>query len=357
MLAFRGQACQTGRMRLLATFLCLGLFAAALCAQAAPRMSAQRMIDGLISHDAAAKDRAAMELRGIDAETAEKMGTELLRYGVREVQAVLAYLPDAGSAAACVIALVALESKELAVRVSALDVFSRVPHANAAEACRTGMNARRMEALRALIEDGQYLLRFCESISGPRPPIEEAMRLALIVDGQLGAPGLCAMLRRCAELMLGTKREAEDAGSNVSEEKALRLRRSATLLFEALWIADPATQMNYSPSAPFEQREKAVQRIRAEINRLENTEVQHGDTRFKGMRYGDYLQELFGSDVTDTRAAAYLRMQWWRGDDVTISGEGYAEWVDRMNAMARRDVAALRRDLRQWWSSYRTHKN
>src|SRR5690606_18372233 len=130
--------------------------------------------------------------------------------------------PDAGSAAACVIALVALESKELAVRVSALDVFSRVPHANAAEACRTGMNARRMEALRALIEDGQYLLRFCESISGPRPPIEEAMRLALIVDGQLGAPGLCAMLRRCAELMLGTKREAEDAGSNVSEEKALR---------------------------------------------------------------------------------------------------------------------------------------
>lgn len=183
------------------------------------------------------------------------------------------------------------------------------------------------------------------------------MRLALIVDGQLGAPGLCAMLRRCAELMLGTKREAEDAGSNVSEEKALRLRRSATLLFEALWIADPATQMNYSPSAPFEQREKAVQRIRAEINRLENTEVQHGDTRFKGMRYGDYLQELFGSDVTDTRAAAYLRMQWWRGDDVTISGEGYAEWVDRMNAMARRDVAALRRDLRQWWSSYRTHKN
>lgn len=329
-----------------AIFLCL--LSAALSAQAV-----QRILDGLLSPDASARDRAAVDLSSIDAETAEKLGAELLRYGVREIQAVLAFVPGAENAAACVVALQALESKEFAVRASALDIFSFISHRVTAEACKAGMNVRRAEALRALINEGRYIQRYCQGVAASRPPIEEAMRLTLLVDGQLGAPGVCTLLNRCADLMLGTKREVAEGDAHAGEEKALRLRRSAALLFEAIWISDPATQMNYSPTTSYEQREKAVQRIRAEINRLENAEVQHGNKQLRGMRYGDYLQELFASDVAETRAAAYLRMQWWRGDDVTIGGEGYAEWVDRFNAMARRDVAALRRELRQWWSSHR----
>lgn len=322
-------------------------------------MTATQLIDGLLSQDAGVKDRAETELKVMTAETAEKVGSELLLYGVRECQTVLKTVAGADTVNACLVALGALESAEYDVRAAGLDVFLSVSPLVAAEASRKGLTAKRIEALRLLVEDGQYMKGFCESISqtqsGDRTAYTEGtLRLVVFLDGKLGPRGLAMLLRSCATLMLGedTKEEQTDALA----EQAARLRRCAAVVFTTIWIGDPAKQFNYNPTTAYAEREKAISRIRRLLDNMEQREVSYGEAKFKGVRYGDYLfeQALNGDGTAESRAAGCLRLQWWRGDDVTISGDGYAEAVDRFNAMGRRPKTQLFSELRKWWVEYRT---
>lgn len=323
---------------------------------AAVEMTAAQVIDGLLSQDAGQKDRAATELAGISTKTAEEMGTELLRLGVREAQTVLGEIALANTANASVVALAALESEHLEIRSAGLDVFTRVSAAAASGAAEKGLNAKRIEALRKLLDGGQYLKKFCEGVraetgKGANGPVEEAMRLVVFLDRKLGVRGWTLLLRHCAELMQG-----HAPGEDVSPAAALqaeKLRRGAALTFEAIWVADPATQFNFHPTASYDDRVKAITKVKRVLDEFEKREVELGDKKFTGLRYGDYLWELFSSDVTETRSAAYLRFKWWRGDEGPIIGEGYPEAVDRLNAMGRREVSQLRRELRNWWQDYR----
>ena len=80
----------------------------------------------------------------------------------------------------------------------------------------------------------------------------------------------------------------------------------------------------------------------------------HGAVKYTGQRYGDHLESLYSSsDVNEVKAAAYLRFQWWMGEDVPIAGEGYAEAVDKVNSMNRRARSELRSKLGKWWQEYR----
>jgi hypothetical protein len=328
------------------------LFAGAVHAQRPVEFSPSRVLDGLLSPDAGLRDRANMELRNIDAESAERVGVELLRYGVRDSQLVLAAIPALQSANACIVAVYALDSKEFEVRACALDVVTSAKPEHAAHAEKHALNARRAEALRRLIEDIRYTRRLCEGLHETRPPVEEAMRLMIVVDRQLGARGLSVMLRHCAELMLGEE-ALEDGANGHALKHAEQLRRAAALLLEAICIFAPATQLDYHAAHGYEHRERAVQRLRRMAEELEARELELGGARFRGARYGDYLQDLFSHDVMETRVAAYLRLKWWRGEEVVISGEGYAEAVDHFNALGRRELAAQRREIRQWWEAYR----
>src|SRR5690606_5989050 len=86
----------------------------------APRgMSSTQIINGLLSSNASLKDRAAFELKRMSAETAEKMGAELSRYGMRECQLVLACLAAADTTPAAMVALSALEKESHEVRTAA----------------------------------------------------------------------------------------------------------------------------------------------------------------------------------------------------------------------------------------------
>ncbi|MBX3460013.1 MAG: hypothetical protein KF696_08610 [Planctomycetes bacterium] len=334
------------------------LVAAALVQGQTPRaeMSATQVIEGLLSQDAGLKDRACTELGQITKESAEKVGAELLRYGVRETQLVLHSVATADKPNAAIIALCALESENHDVRSAALNVFTRVSPATATGAAEHGLTARRQEALRKLLEDGRYLRAFCEGIrpekaKGARGPVEEAMRLMVLLDRKLGARGMALVLRQCAALMQGDQpAENETPAAKLLSEK---LRRGATLLLEAVLIGDAAILFNYQATAGHDARSKAAARIRAFADEMENREEEHTGKKLKGWRYGDYLIAQWQSDVTETRAAAYLRLKWWRGDDEPLAGERYPEAVDRINALPRREATALRAALKKWWVEYR----
>jgi hypothetical protein len=321
-------------------------------------MNPTQIINGLLSSDPGVKDRATIELNGMTAETAEKLGTELTRYGVRECQVVLNALANANTMHSCLAALCVLESGQYAVRAGGLDVVTRVTPLVAAQAAQKGLNARRVEALQKLLEDGHYMKAYCEGVdpsaSALTGPVEETLRLVIFLDGKLGARGLSLLLRTCADMMLGD-REKDDDPATVKEQ-ALRLRRSAALVFEVVWVADPAKEFNYIPAAPYAEREKVVGEIRAKIEHNERAEVRYGETAFIGERYGDYLMgiALNVDRITEARAAAVLRLQWWRGEKVVIVGEGYAEAVDKFSGSGNRPRAMLLRELKKWWIEYRT---
>lgn len=325
-------------------------------AQPRAGMSATEVIEGLLSQDAGLKDRASTELKQLSKETAERLGNELLRYGVRETQLVLHAVAAADSGNAAIAALCALESEHFEVRAAALNVFTRVSPATAAGAAESGLNARRLEALRKLLEEGRYLRAFCEGIrvskeKGARGPVEEVMRLLVFLDRKLGAQAMALLLRQCATLMHGdAPAENETPSAKLLAEK---LRRGAALLLEAILIGDAAILFNYQATAGFEARGKAAGKVRSLADEMEKREEEHTGKKLKGWRYGDYLIALWQSDIAETKAAAYLRLKWWRGDDEPIVGETYPEAIDRINALPRREATALRSSLKKWWVEYR----
>jgi hypothetical protein len=351
-------------MKSLLAFAVLIALAAASLAQAPPAakpraqdMNPTQIINGLLSSDAGVKDRATIELSGMTAETAEKLGIELTRYGVRECQVVLNALANANTTHSCLAALCTLESGQYAVRAVGLDVVTRVSPLVAAQAAQKGLNARRVEALQKLLEDGRYMKAYCEGVdpsaSALTGPVEETLRLVIFLDGKLGARGLSLLLRSCADLMLGDPEKEDDPAA--VKQQALRMRRTAALVFEVLWVNDPAKQFNYNQSAPYAEREKAVGVIRATLDQMERAEVRYGETAFTGERYGDYLMK-WALDPTNPgpRVAAVLRLQWWRGEKTIIVGEGHAEAVDKFSGLDNRQRAMLLRELKKWWVEYRT---
>ncbi len=321
-------------------------------------MNPTQIIKGLLSSDSGVKDRATIELSGMTAETAEKLGTELTRYGVRECQVVLNALANTNTTHSCLAALCALESGQYAVRAGGLDVVTKVTPLVAAQAAQMGLTPRRVEALKKLLEDGRYMKAYCEGVdpsaSALTGPVEETLRLVIFLDGKLGARGLSLLLRSCADLMLGDPEK--DADPPTVKQQALRMRRSAALVFEIVWLRDPAIDAaNYVAASPYAQREKSVSAIRATLEQMERAEVRYGETAFTGERYGDYLMK-WAMDATHPgpRAAAVLRLQWWRGEKTVIVGEGYAEAVDKFAGLDNRQRAMLLRELKKWWVDYRT---
>jgi hypothetical protein len=199
----------------------------------------------------------------------------------------------------------------------------------------------------------------CEGIEEtndiPRPPVERGLHLAILADCYFGAPGLTGLLRALGRLMVGTEPAADGDAAATKEARAQqeRLRRQSAAMFEAIWVGAPGAQFNYVPNAPLEDRRRAVERLNARLTEMENREHEIGASKVRGVRLGDYLIGLFASDVNEVVAAAYLRLQWWRGDEVAIEGANYGAHVERINAMGRRDRLALRAELRRWWETYR----
>ncbi|MBZ0137568.1 MAG: hypothetical protein K8I27_14475 [Planctomycetes bacterium] len=318
-------------------------------------MSAVDIADALTSPTQARRDRGAIELGLMNEATARALGTEISRLGVREAETCLKAVGIADSDSAAIAGCVALDSAEFEVRAAALDALIGMHPKHVGEHCDKLLRAR-APILRKLIVEEDYLKLLAEGVKAgenglPEKPVERAMSLTILVDRHMGAGGMPLLVNGFARLMLGEDNEAKlGAAMRFLNE---RRRRGATVWCETIWVADPSVQFNYSPTAPWKDREDAVNRLGAKLSELQKRETSLDGNAYTGLRYGDYLIELYGSDVSETKAAAYLRTRWWRGDDVTIAGEGYADAVDTFNAMNNRELGRLRRDLYRWWYDYR----
>lgn len=363
-------ACQTVRMLRLALIL---LLLPVTLAQAQPErerlVGISDLCDSLLSADAALRDRAIIELGLLTAPRAEELGRELLTRPALEACKALGLIgtstgPFIGAcAAAC------LDSNDAALRNAALQVLLDAPLGAMRRGGEAFIRGKRLERLKTMLTDAESLRPICESLPEvkelPRAPVERSLRLAILADRHLGSPGFIGLLRALAQLMVGheeavPKAEAEGAEpeANAAEDaqvaaQAERLRRQAAALFEAIWIAPPGAQFNYVPGAPLADRSAAVARLSARLAEMEIREVSLGSSKFRGVRLGDYLLEVLASDVTDIAAAGYLRLRWWKGEELPLEGDDYSRTVDELNAMGKRERAQLRNDLRRWWESWR----
>jgi len=316
--------------------------------------------DGLLSGDPSQRDRAALELNLLAAKRAEELGREILRRPVIEARRLLESVGEATGDFSIVAAIVALESEEQEIRTAAFEAMVEAPVKALRNSGTDYLKNKRRSNLLSILASKDALKPVCEGVEEsdgiPKTPVHTGLHLAILADCYFGAKGLTGVLRALGELMIGEDTEAAPGEQNEQEVRAQRerLRRQSAAMFEAVWVAAPGSQFNYVANAPIEERRKAVARMNARLTEMENREVESGAGTYKGVRLGEYMMGLFGSDVSETVAAAYLRMQWWKGDDVPIDGENYGAHVERINAMGRRDRMALRAELKRWWETYRS---
>jgi hypothetical protein len=318
-------------------------------------MSAFMIAEALTSPRAAMRDRGAAELPLMDADTARALGTEIVRRGVRESEVCLRAVAQSDCVNGAIVACVALDARDMEVRTAALDALIRLHPRHIREDCDKLLRPR-VPVISKLITEEGYARQLAEAVkTGEKglleKPVERALCLMALLDRHLGADAMPLLMNAFADHMLGD--EGEEKLGAVVRLIGERLRRGAAAWLEALWVADAAVQFNYSAAAPFKDRQDSVNRLRTKLKQMQQREITLAGEKYTGMRYGDYLAELFGSDVSETRAAAYLRTRWWRGDEVIVTGEGYAEAVDTLNAMNNRELMRVRRDLYRWWHEYR----
>jgi hypothetical protein len=132
----------------------------------------------------------------------------------------------------------------------------------------------------------------------------------------------------------------------------LARREAAQVMFRAIWIAD-LTQFNYVVESGYASRATAVQRINKCLDEMEARTIEFGEQKYAGMRSGDYLMDLWSSDVADVKAASYLRLKAMAGEKLALFGEDYVKAVSELNGLNRRQLAELRKNLKAWWAHYR----
>ncbi|MCA9271047.1 MAG: hypothetical protein KDA41_21345, partial [Planctomycetales bacterium] len=313
--------------------------------ETAPKgMSAIDLLEALTSLDPSLRDRGANELKLMSPETGKALGGEILQAGVREAQSAIESLGIADTTPAAIAACVALDSDEQEVRFAALDALLSMSPPKVTEAGTKHLTGERQKVLRAMIAESDYLKLQCEGVdeddSGAlETPVRKALGMAILLDRVFGVKGMALLLNRIGGFMLGDEPGDEKKKTETQRNTEERLRRGALKWCEAIWVEDPAIVFNYSPIAPYADRNKAVTRINRRLEEMQGEDVEYGDKKFKGQRYGDYLTSIvYDSDISGNRAAAFLRLSWWRGDDVIISGEGYAEAVDAFNKVPKRDA-------------------
>jgi hypothetical protein len=329
----------------------------------AKAMSAIDIVEALVSSDPALRDRGALELTIMSVQTGQSLGAEIIRVDVREAEVALRRLGIADNPASATAACCALDSTEPAIRNAALDALVAMKPASVSEAGLKHMTAARLNVLRQMIAESNYIKQHCEAAQEGfdgqiAPPIRKALALTILLDRFFGVKGMGMLMRRVSGYMLGD--EPADEQKKTAHRRSMdeRLRRGAAMWCEAIWIEDPAIKFNFSPIAPYADRAKAIARINRVLDEFETQEVKYGSeaagfTAFTGKRYGDILIELLSDSVTGIKWAAWLRMSWWSGEPAIITGKGYAEAVDKYAAMGRREKQQLGAKLTSWWLSYR----
>lgn len=336
---------------------------AAAQAPAPPAMSAVDIVEALLSSDPSLRDRGHTELRAMNVETAGKLGVEIIRLTAGEAEKLLSALALADTTAGATAACVALDSEKDAVRAAALDALSRMKPAHVAEAGARQLTAKRLEAVRTLVQESDFVKQLCESVPEDDEgklvaPVHRAMRLMPLLDRFFGVRAMGLMMKRLSVYMQGDEPGDEQKKNDTQRRGEERLRRCAALWCEAVWVEDPAIAFNYSPIAPYADRAKAVARLNKKLDELEKAKVVlcaglSDEHTFKGRRYGDYLLSVMSSDVGGANRAVLQRLRWWSGEDVVFAGEGLAEALDELAKQGRRKNAELRRKVELWWKNHR----
>lgn len=379
------------RLALLA-FMLLPLLRAPVLAQpergAKRAASAAQIADALVSRDPAAHNRGLDELEAAEAQTCEDLGEEINRRGVREAETILSAVGQCQTSNSLIAAFVALENESRDVRNAAVDALLLVPFGVAAKCGDDFLKGPRRQRLFEILTKSDELAQRCDAVrfnfdgtvdNDPRIGIN----LALLADRFFGAAGFSGTLRGLARVMAGTdvpfpmdigprpirrpgeaqaafaKRDREWESRKAERDRkleefniALRRRQAAEMMFRAIWVAD-LTQFNYVVAAGFKDRQLATERILKRLDAMEAQVVQVGEREYRGVRSGDHFMELWGSDVAEFKACAYLRMRAMSGEAVAIYGEGYGLAVTEHNTLSRRQLADLRKNLKAWWAVYR----
>jgi hypothetical protein len=338
----------------LALLLIIALSACVAVAEPVRRVSAEELAEGLLARDPALRDRAELQLKEITPQAAERLARHMQSMETRDTRRLLGAVSRAGSEQALTVAMAALDHDDLELRRACLNVLCAAAPAAAGSAADTMWNARRAEVILTLVTHHGYVADLCQGLDQDAQgasllPLEHVTHLATLMDRRFGTAGFSALIREFARLMLDAEAETEE----VDREAAERRRRAAAGLLQAVWIVDPASQWGYGATLPLAEREKSVQGLLRRMRELETQEFVMGEQRRTGARYGDYLLELLQSDLLDVRAPAALRLRWWRGDDVPLTGEDAARAMAAFNDMNRREAANLRRELRLWWHDFR----
>ncbi|MCG3182742.1 MAG: hypothetical protein ICCCNLDF_00808 [Planctomycetes bacterium] len=332
-------------------------------APAPAAMSAVDIVEALLSSDLSLRDRGNNELGTMSVETAAQLGVEVNRVTVGEAETVLAALAVADTTAAATAACVVLDSEQQQVRVAALDTLSRMKPAHTAEAGAKQLTAKRLEVLRTLVQESDFVKLLCEGVAEDDEgklvvPVQRAMRLMPLLDRFYGVRAMGLLMKRLSVYMLGDEPGDEQKKPDTQRRAEERLRRCASLWCEAVWVEDPAIAFNYSAIAPYGDRAKAIARLNKKLEDFEKAKVVlceglSEEHTFKGRRYGDYLLSVMESDLGGANRVVLQRLRWWSGDDVIFEGEGLAEALEELGKLGRRKNSELRRKVELWWKNHR----
>jgi hypothetical protein len=352
-------------------------------------MSAMQIADALLSRDPAFYNTGIEELMAAEPATCEELGADINRRGVREAETILAAVGQCQSPNTLIAAFVALESEFGEVRSAAVDAMLIVPFSVAAKCGDDFLKGARRQRLFEILTTPSEVAMRCDAVRmkadgsiDDDPRI--AINLSLLADRFFGAAGFTGTLRGLAKVMIGSdipypediepkpfrlpgeplasfnRRDRIWSAKNAVRERKLddfssakRRRQAAEMVFRTIWVAD-LTQFNFVVDAPYAEREVAVTRIIKRLDAMDAQPVQLGERNYRGMRSGDYLMELWSSDVAEFKASSYLRMRAMAGEPIALHGKGFIDAVSELNNLSRRQFADLRKNLKTWWTQYRS---
>jgi hypothetical protein len=344
------------------------LFPALCLAEPRREMSAAELMEALTSPEPAVRDRANRALSRLNNETATGLAREVLRANEYEARLVLGSVRALSSVDGGRIALTALGHRSEGARLAALRVLGSLSFAELDALVSEGLSVAERRAVRDAVGGTAFMLAYCIEAASSGGDPEYLVRMVVFLDRVYGPEGWCMIVRSLVTLLETEAVEAEEpddadnpepeAGpqsvSRTLARQSASVRRAAREAIESILLTNIGTEFNYVPRGLPETRRRAIEQMRDRIEQLETKPVQTMQGEYKGSRYGDYLQSLFSHDVADIRAAAYLRMRWMKGEELPLAGEDYAKAVDEFLGLSRREISALRRELRTWWADFRT---
>lgn len=382
-------------MRLILTILLFSIAPALLAQQALLAPTATEIVANACTMDDASSDTATDQIAYMSADVAQRVGELILKMESRGAIRLLGMLEVTDNRNALVSGVIALSSQLPEVRGAAILALTNALPTQLNGKARKYLTKNRLKVLQEALTSPEGLTPVCLDFYGAQNKSPYfAMSVMMIVDHFFGADGFYDTCYGLSELMLGapkiaegpeepkkdgdndkTGKSAEAKKPEIPEDQALyETRRAAVALLEVILLAPPAQEFGYDANADYQDRQKAVDKLRKWLGGLRNKtfQVTGQEHQFTGVRYGDYLLKELPTDfsrqgyillmymsegqieIKPEGAITEKEAQMIQNADIPLDGEDYAKLFKEYSNVRVRVRRQLNKEIAEWWYGYRS---